>query len=73
MLYDNRGFPVERIGSIGRVPVWLAKCQIRKKSQAEVLRDSAMQGVPLHVYYIHFAQYSHPMGSGRPPLAAGEL
>ncbi len=32
-----------------------------------------MRGVPLHVYYIHFSQYTHPMGSGRPPLAAGEF
>ncbi len=24
-------------------------------------------------YYIHFGQYTHPMGSGRPPWAAGEL
>ncbi len=25
-----------------------------------------MRGVPLHVYYIQFGQYTHPMGSGRP-------
>ena len=28
--------------------------------------------VPLYVYYIQFGQYTHPMGSGRPPWAAGE-
>ena len=33
---------------------------------------SAMRGVPLHVYYINFGQYTHPMGSDRPPWAAGE-
>ncbi len=27
----------------------------------------------LHVYYIQFGQYTHPMGSGRRPWAAGEL
>ena len=26
----------------------------------------------LHVYYIHFSQFTHPMGGGRPPLATGE-
>ncbi len=31
------------------------------------------RGVPLHVYYIQFGQYTHPMGSARPPWAAGEL
>ncbi len=36
------------------------------------LRDSAMRGVPLHVYNIHFSQCDHPMGSSRPPWAAGE-
>ena len=35
-------------------------------------RGSAMRGAPLHVYYIQFSQYTHPMGSGRPPWAAGE-
>ncbi len=34
-------------------------------------RYSAMRDVPLHVYYIHFGQYTHPMCSHRPPLAAG--
>ena len=72
MLWENGGFPLEQFGSIGSVPVWLAKCQIWKRSQAEISRDSAMRGVPLHVYYIHFSQYTHPMGSDRPPLAAGE-
>ncbi len=47
-------------------------CQILKKSQSEASRDSAMRGVPLHVYYIHLSQYAHPMGSGRPQWAAGE-
>ena len=70
MLQDNRGLPQERFGSIGRVPVWLAKWQIWKKPQAEASRDSAMRGVALH---IHFGQCSHPMGSGQPPLAAGEF
>ena len=32
-----------------------------------------MRGAPLHVYYIQFGQYTHPMGSGRPPWAAGEF
>ncbi len=32
-----------------------------------------MRGVPLRVYYIKFSQYTHPMGSGRPPWVAGEL
>ena len=32
-----------------------------------------MRGVPLHVYYIQFGQHTHPMGSGRPPWAAGKL
>ncbi len=32
-----------------------------------------MRGVPLHVYYIHFRQYIHPIGSDRPPWAAGEF
>ncbi len=40
---------------------------------AEASRDSAMRGVPLHVYCIHLSQETHPMGSGRPPWAAGEL
>ncbi len=31
-----------------------------------------MRGVPFHVYYIHFSQCAHPMGSGRPQWAAGE-
>ncbi len=31
-----------------------------------------MRGVPFHVYYLHFSQYAHPMGSGRPQWAAGE-
>ncbi len=34
---------------------------------------SSMRGVPLHMYYIHFGQYSHPIGSGWPPLAAGKF
>ncbi len=72
MLKENGGFPLQQFGSIGRVPVWLEKCQIWKKPQVEAWRDSAMRGVPLHVYYIHFGQYTHPMGSDRPPLAAGE-
>ncbi len=29
--------------------------------------------LPLHVHHIHFGQYSYPMGSGRPPVAAGKL
>ena len=32
----------------------------------------AMRGVPIHIYCIQFCQYTHPMGSGRPPWAAGE-
>ncbi len=32
-----------------------------------------MRGAPLQVHYIQFDQYTHPMGSGRPPWAAGEL
>ena len=28
---------------------------------------------PFHVYYIHFGQYSYPMGSGRPRVTAGEF
>ncbi len=32
----------------------------------------SMRGVALHVYCIHFSQYTHPMGSGRSPWAAGE-
>ncbi len=43
-----------------------------KSPRAEASRDSAMRGVPVHVYYMHFSQYAHPMGSGRPQLAAGE-
>ncbi len=43
------------------------------KSQAEASRDSAMRGVPLYTYYVQFGQYTHLMGSGRPPWAAGEL
>ena len=35
--------------------------------------DDRMRGAPLHVYYIQFGQYTHPMGSSRPPWAAGEL
>ena len=31
-----------------------------------------MRGIALHVYYIPFGQYAHPIGSGRPPWAAGE-
>ena len=33
-----------------------------------------MRGIPLYVYYmyIHFDQYTHPMGSGLPRWAAGE-
>ncbi len=31
-----------------------------------------MRGVRLQVYYIHLGQYTNPMGSGQPPLAAGE-
>ncbi len=38
----------------------------------EASRDSAMRGVPLHVYYIHVSQYAHPMGSGRLQWTAGE-
>ncbi len=53
-------------------PSHLAPSQNLKKSQAEASRDSAMRGVPLHVYYILFSQYTYPMGSGRPPWAAGE-
>ena len=44
----------------------------KKKSHAEASRDSAMRGAPLHVYYILFGQYTHPIGSVRPPWAAGE-
>ncbi len=32
-----------------------------------------MRGIRHQVYYIHFCQYTNPMGSDRPPLAAGEL
>ena len=70
---EDTGLPLERFPNIGRLPLWLARCQILKKSQTEALRGSAMRGVPLHVYYIHFSQCAHPMGSGRPPWAAGEL
>ena len=45
----------------------------KSRSQAEASRDSALRGGPLHVYYIQFRQYAYPMGSGRPPRAAGEL
>ncbi len=31
-----------------------------------------MRGAPLYVYYIQFGQYTHPMGSGRPPWASYE-
>ncbi len=30
------------------------------------------RGVGLHVYYIHFGQYIHPIGSDPPLWAAGE-
>ncbi len=43
-----------------------------KSPRAEASRDSAMRGVPLNVYCMHYGQYAHPMGSGRPQLAAGE-
>ncbi len=33
--------------------------------------DSAMRGVPLHIFCIDFSQL-HPIGSNRPPWAAGE-
>ncbi len=56
----------------GRLPSLLARCQIWINSQAEASRDSAMRGAPLHVYYIQLGQYTHPMGSSRPPWAAGE-
>ncbi len=35
-------------------------------------RHDFWRGAPLHVYYIQFSQYTHPMGSSRPPRAAGE-
>ena len=31
-----------------------------------------MRGVPLHVYYIQFGQYTNPMDSGQAPWAAGK-
>ncbi len=34
--------------------------------------DEALRGVRLHVYYIHFGQYIHPIGSDRPLWVAGE-
>ncbi len=49
----------------GKVP------NLCKKSKAEASRDGTMRGAH-HIYYIHFGQYTHPMGSGRPPWAAGE-
>ncbi len=72
MLQNDRGLHLEWSANIGRLPEWLARCQMWKKSQAEASRDSAMRGAPLHVYYIQFGQYTHPMGSGWPPWAAGE-
>ena len=72
MLQNDSGLHLEWSANIGRLPEWLARCQIWKKSQGEASRDSAMRGAPLHVYYIQFGQYTHPMDSGRPPWAAGE-
>ncbi len=60
-------------GQCQKFTLWLARCQIWKKSQTEASRDSAVRGVPFHVYYLHFGQYAHPMGSGRPQWAAGEF
>ncbi len=57
----------------------LASCQcgwhgakIGKSPRAEASRGSAMRGVDLHIYYIYFGQYVHPIGSNWPPWAAGE-
>ena len=71
-LQNDRGRHLEMSPNTGRLPGLLARCQIWKNSQAEVSRDSAMRGVPLHIYYIQFGQCTHPMGHGRPPWAAGE-
>ena len=54
---------------MGRVAVWLAKCQMWKKSQNEASRDSAMRGVPLHVHYIHFDQNTYISVSTLTPWA----
>ena len=44
MLWENGGFLLEQFDSIGRVPVWVAKCQIWKRCQAEASRNRAMRG-----------------------------
>ncbi len=56
-------------------PSFTAGVEIRKFSDLSFgkVLNSVMRGVPLHIYYIQFSQYTHPVGSGRPPWTAGEL
>ena len=57
----------------------LASCQCGCKGakigispRAEASHDSAMRGGRLHIYYIYFGLQVHPIGSNRPPWAAGK-
>ncbi len=61
------GFPV-----LASFPYSWQGAKSSKSPRAEASRDSAMRGVPLHLYYMHFSQCARPMGSGRPQWAAGE-
>ncbi len=51
-LENDRRPHLDRFSGVGKLPVWLARCQIWKKSQAEALRDSPMRGVHLDIYFV---------------------
>ena len=47
-------------------------CLCETASAAKTVGPREVRGVPVHLYCIEFGQCTQPMGSGRPPWAAGE-
>ncbi len=53
--------------------LWFCVCMCVCPPEITYPATAWCEVLPLHLYYIQFYQYTHPIGSGRTPWAAGKL
>ena len=53
---ERQGASCRKVSQYWQVASVAGRLPNMKKFQSEASRDSAMPGVPLHVFYIHFGQ-----------------
>ncbi len=58
ILQDNRGHPLERLPSVGRLPLWVARCQISVKSPRP--KHRAIARCEVLIIYITYISVSIP-------------